>query len=536
MTYSSAKPARDQQPLQTTTWTVAMVRRALQDLERGQYQRAAQLADAMTRDDRISGTLRTRVRGLLGLPRTFMPASETREPRRIALALEQDFELIAPDSVIAELMRWALLGGVAIAEHIWTRDPSSDGSSSRWIPTLKVWHPQFQYYRWDTRSWWLNTMDGPLEVKSGDGHWVTMSMGAERPWMEGLIRELAIPFLIRQFAMRDWARYSEVHGLPTKRASVPSSSSEDDRKLFFNSIRNLGSEAIIKMVQPPEGEKPFTFDLLEATASTWAGFQGLIQQMDSSIAISILGQNLTTEVKGGSRSAAQVHDRVRLDVLEADANALQQTLERQSIHYWHAVNYGGDAVKTVPGFVLEVEPPSDQKLAADTLNVVADLLPKLRAAGVNIQPILDEYNLELDATLPTPTPSPAPAPAPEQTPELMTAQGVLDLLMGKTGKTGTLASGDPSSVAPGMVAGQGFADQLVPLAKDAARDSVQPMLSRIVLALETADTLEDAREELLSAYSDLDETSLARVLEAAGMLSNLAGRLGALEDAKSKSA
>jgi phage gp29-like protein len=205
---NAMKPFRDTQPMHTTTWTVPMARNALNDLEMGYLHRAGMLADAMTRDDRIAAVLRTRVRALLGLDRTIISSSDIRPARKIAAALEQDFDLMAGEDTIAALMRWSVLLGVGIAEARWERVERT-GDTSRWIPRLKVWHPQFLQYRWDTSSWWLTTLDGMIEIQPGNGQWVVLQLASQRPWMEGLVRELAIPYLIRQFAMRDWARYSE---------------------------------------------------------------------------------------------------------------------------------------------------------------------------------------------------------------------------------------------------------------------------------------------------------------------------------------
>jgi phage gp29-like protein len=496
-------------PMTTTSWTVSQVRQALKDLETGYLHRAALLADAMTRDDRIGGTLRTRIRALLGLPRSFIPAADNRNAKKTAMALETDWRTIAPSNSIAAMMRWAILLGVSVAEHQWVK-LETQGDTSRWVPRLKIWHPQFLSYRWDTRSWWLATQDGPLEIEPNNGQWVVMTLASERPWMEGLVRELAIPYLIRQFAERDWSRYSEVHGLPTKIAKVPLSSTEDDRKLFFRSLSNLGGEAIVKIVQQEQGQPGFDVTLLEATGNSWAGFQGLIRQMDSSIAISVLGQNLTTEVKGGSFAAANVQDKTKQDVLEADAELIMDTINAQTVPWWTSVNVGLPSL-IAPRVFIDSTPPEDSKLRAETVSAQAKAVADLKAVGVELQPFLNEFGFQILE----------PAPNGPDNPQQLKTR-MLERLISKGGVQ--LAKAD------GFTSGQLHADELGDeLLESRVLKSDVTALERII---DEAEDYDDLRTKLLATYKDMKPEELRELMEQATLIANLAGRHAVLEDTR----
>lgn len=547
MDLTNLKPLRDGMSLQTITWTVPMARQALQELEMGMMHRSAILADSMTRDDRVSATLRTRTRALLGLPRSIMPTDETRVAKKIATALETDFDVIAPEQTIAALMRWAVLLGVSVAELIWEQHEFSDGSS-RWIPRLKVWHPQFLSYRWDTQSWWLSTQDGQIEIKAGTGQWLILEMGSQRPWMEGLVRELAIPYLIRQFAMRDWARYSEVHGQPTKIAKVPNSSTKDDQELFFKSIRNLGREALVKMVQSTDSSTPgYAFDLLEAKANTWTGFQGLIKQMDSSIAISVLGQNLTTEVSGGSRSAAEVHERKELDIIEADVAVLKNHLEQQLILHWVNINYGDTALS--PKLVFKTTPDADAKMISENYSAKAKALSDLQNIGIEITPVLAELGLQRDPDFTnsarffeyhfkfgimtknevraalglTPVTGGdefvAEVVAPSVPPTSLASKTLEKLML--TNKI-NLSSSD------GFTNGQMYADEI----GDELLETgiLEPDLITLQKIIANAEDYDDLRAKLLEAYSQMNPDNLRELLQKAVLVADFAGRHAVLED------
>jgi phage gp29-like protein len=490
------KPLRDSMPIQTITWTVPLARHALQELEMGYLNQAAMLADSMTRDDRISATLRTRTRALLGLPRAFVPVADTRAARKTATTLETDFDVIAPEETITALMRWAVLLGVAVAELVWER--KVQGDSSRWIPRLKVWHPQFLYYRWDTRTWQIQTQDGIKEVVAGNGQWLLLQLGSQRPWMEGLVRELTIPYLARQFAIRDFLRYSEFHGQPTKIAKVPTNSTEEDRKLFFNSIRRLGREPLIKMVQPSDKSADgYDFSYLEAKANTWTGFRALIDQMDTSIAISVLGQNLTTQVNGGSRSAAEVHERKEFDVVKSDVALLETALYEQVFKWWMSVNFGSlDA----PWLKHDTEPAEDAKLRAETLNIIADVIPKLRAANIDTAPLLAAYDLQALETV-------APPPASKLNLKLVSTQFA-----------------DNS----GLVNGQLYTDDISDGLINAGL--LESDLQAIQNIIANATDYDGLRAALLEKYKDMNPEQLRELLEQALTLTNFAGRLAVQDD------
>jgi phage gp29-like protein len=321
--------------------SVQLVQGALTDLENGTFLNAAILCDATGRDDRISATLAARVNGVLSLPLEFEAGIDgSAKADAVAKEAEAQWPSMFPESELSKLIRWGRFVGIAPGEIVWnTRDTAA---GKRWIPKLEVWHPQFLTWRWDWRDYALITQsDGVQRMGDSPGRWFTYCPnGRYLAWQTGLIRALAIPFLIRWWAYRDWARYSEKHGMPIFKAVVPKKADEIVKERYFNSMAALGAENTIKCEQDETTGRGYDAQLLEPTANTWAGFQGLINQCDSSIAILMLGQNLTTEVKGGSRSAAEVHERVRADFLRADAVTLSSFLRESVLKPWAAFNFG----------------------------------------------------------------------------------------------------------------------------------------------------------------------------------------------------
>jgi phage gp29-like protein len=265
-----------------------------------------------------------------------------------------------------------------VAEIFW--DTTEPGS---WSPRLKVWDPRYLYWRWDTRSFWLITLDGQVEVTPGDGHWLLYCPdGYARGWMSGLVRSLALLFLIRRWATRDWARHSETLGQTIKKAVVPSEASPEDKAAFEADLRSLGAEGLVRVAKDANGNG-FDFSLVEAASQSWDGFRQLIAMADECIAVDVLGQNLTTSMKaGGSYAAASIHDQIRRDRLESDARSLGDCLREQVVRPWTVWNYGDESL--VPWTTWSTKAPEDRAGTAQIMNTLGDALTKLKSAGLNV--------------------------------------------------------------------------------------------------------------------------------------------------------
>lgn len=389
--------------------SLSMVKCALRDLEQGNLQRAAQLADMMGRDDRVSGCLDVRTLGLLGLPLTFEGAGDARRKSAVSRTVEEAWWTWCPEAELAELLRWGLRIGVALGEIVWEL-------GEKWTPRLKVWHPAALTWRWDLGCFQVQTMDGPINVTPGDGKWILFApFGAQRSWMGGLVRRLAIPWLIRQWGWRDWARYSEVHGQPTRVARTPAGASSAARAAFLADVASLGTDPTIDLPQGPNKDTPgWDVTLLEAAADGWESFDGLLAKTETSIAIAVLGQNLSTEVKGGSYAATKVHDAVRGDLIRYDAENLATCLRQQLLMPWALYNLGDPVLAPWPRW--DTEPPEDEQALAQRDKTTAEAVATFQAAGapVDVRAYLEERGYPLLAEDPEPTPTPAPTPGTTQ--------------------------------------------------------------------------------------------------------------------------
>jgi phage gp29-like protein len=399
-------PVETWTPEVLTHWMVPGVREAIEQHENGVFQASALLADQLRRDPRICATLDTRVLGALGLPYSTNPADVRAEKRAqdIADRVHAWWFLAMPESTLAEAMRWLLLMGFVVGEIVGV---DIDGEM---LPRLVVHHPQFVEF-WpyaiggDPPGWYLQTRGGRIRITPGDGRWFLATLGGERPWMNGLVRTLAEVWVARKLCFRDWNRRSEVEGVGVRVAEVPDNAKPEHVDAFFSAVSRLGAETTLKL------RTGYKFDLKAVQLSASQAFEQLISRCDMEITLAILGQNLTTQVDGGSYAAASVHARVQLDRLEADIEILTTVLREQVIKPWGRYNVEGWTDEIAPWPCWDTAPPDDKQKVAQSYLTLSQALPSLMTAGIDIAPLLERFGLKKGAEPTKPEPQVAPPAA-----------------------------------------------------------------------------------------------------------------------------
>jgi len=360
-------------------WDVPTALSALDNHSLGQFYQSALLADAMGIDDAYDAVVNTRILGLISRPFCLVPSrrGDGRKAKLACRILTDRWDEIFPEDVLSQLMRSYLEMGFSPAQPIWRYD------EKLLIPQIQIWHPSTLYFDIPTRHYVANTMEGPAYIRPGDGKWILLTpWGSYRGWMRGAVRACVIPFLARQYALRDWARYNEVHGMPIKLAKMPARATADDKQTFTNAIANLGNESVVGLPQgvgDADGSESFDLSLLEAKADTHDSFMNLISKCEERIAIRMLGQNLTTNIDGGSFAAANVHDRVRLDYTRFDAKAMG-VLADQVLRAFCQFNFG-DA-DLAPDMRWDTSPPEDKASRAKSLSDFGVALQSFKSVGV----------------------------------------------------------------------------------------------------------------------------------------------------------
>jgi hypothetical protein len=317
-------------------WTVDMIRCALRAHMWGMFEQSGQLVDAVLGDDRVQATLGSRISGLFGREVRFRPANDGADARQCLDSWVTCWPALATAACMTEMQAYSILMGQEPGQLVWGEYEGVD-----YAPQLRPWHIRYTYYNWSLRKLVALSQDGALAIIPGNGKWVLHApYGDYRGWIRGAIRAVAEPWLMRHWALRDWARFSEVHGMPIKKATVPASAAQDQRDAYEAALSQLATETTVMVSEGNDGMNRYDLELLEAKDTAWEAFPGLRDHCDMAIVLSLLFQNLTTEVKGGSFAATTAHMDIRSGGIQYDNAAWRWTIRQQIARPFAWLNYG----------------------------------------------------------------------------------------------------------------------------------------------------------------------------------------------------
>lgn len=395
-------------------WDPDAIQAAEMQCSQGNLRMAAELCHALLADERIASNLGTLTRGLLGTELSFEPGAGRRRGTAVrALEVEEDWLSMADEATLAELLLWGVLLGVAVAKLT-----PYTGPSGRLLLKVEPWDPR--WLRWDdpTQRWMITTASGAEVPVETDGRWLLLTPhGAHRPWERGIYRILARWWLLKRYAREDWMRHSEVKAqgvlvaFGTEGAKVPGQ--KDDltarqRLRLADQLKGLGRDAALVL---PRG---LDMKLVESQAKNYETFEKQIDMANAGISIGILGQNLTTEVKGGSFAAAKVHAEVADFLRRAYAEVLSTTTHFQLLAFWALWNFG--SALAAPWASWKTDPEGDAKVLGDAMKSFGEGLVALETR-VPAGYALDTEALFAKAGFPLkklPTPAPPTALPPLQ--------------------------------------------------------------------------------------------------------------------------
>lgn len=361
-----------------TEWDPRRIRGALRSNLIGDFYSPGMLCDEILGDDRVQATMGSRVAGLMSCEPIFEPANDSSAAREVCDSFADCWPSLGSYGSQGWMQAYYVMMGWSSAQLVW------DTSGPIWRPHMRPWHPVYTYYHWTLRRYIALSQGGQVAIEPGNGKWVLHApWGEYRAWVFGALRACAEPWLGRHYAYRDWMRFSEVHGIPIKRAKCPASASAEQRSDFEKRLLNLPSETTVLLARGLEGtNSDYDLDLLEATDTAWESFPGLIDRSDMSIVLAILFQNLTTEVTGGSFKATTSHMDIRQQGVERDDLAWTQTTY-QITRPFSLINYG-DA-DLAPRVRRDVQSSETHKQNATLAMNLAMAVNYMRISGIRLK-------------------------------------------------------------------------------------------------------------------------------------------------------
>jgi phage gp29-like protein len=329
----------------------------LKNAEDGDILAQSELFEAMeVRDAYLDGLLNQRKAGVTSCRYELIPGDDSSQAQAAAEFCQK---------VVDEVPYWtdrvndlldAIPKGFACLEILW------ETSEKSWRPRDLTFRPQ----RW----WTLDQSDRNKLLLRDDKDWKGREINplnfiqhvhhARSGSLDraGLSLACTRPFLVRNYAIKDWLAFAEVFGMPVRLGKLPQGASDADAKLLWEAFKSLGHDAAGMI---PAGAE-ITFPNVNVTTNA-DFFAKLREGSGQEMTICILGQLLTTGGEtGGSYALGQVHQNARWDLVDSDAKRLDETLNRRLFAPISALNFGPDVAP--PVYRTTVEAPEDLESGA----------------------------------------------------------------------------------------------------------------------------------------------------------------------------
>ncbi len=483
---------------------VAAILREAETPGHGASERYVELAEVMEeRDLHYLGTLQVRRRRVAQIGVTVEPVSDAADDVRDADLVRAFLGRADLEDELIDLLD-ALGKGYSVCEILW------DHSEGQWVPQRLEWRlPQWFDFDRDTGAR-LMQREGGAWAELAPWKYVTHTARAKAglPIRGGLARVAAWAWLIKRYALHDWARFLEVYGHPFRLGRYDAGSTDADRQVLYRAVRELGVDmaAII-----PDS---MSVELVSAQGSTANAeiYRDLITYLDNQVSIAVLGQTLTTQPgASGSYALGQVHQLVREDIERSDGRQLAATLRRDLAIPMIQLNHGPRPA--YPRTAIERISDPDMKLIAESLEKLVPLGLRVRAdqvrtwLGLDAPDDDDEVLAAPRAAAPPGAPPPDAPDPPEPPPARARDAG---------GASGRAADGDGDDAGP------------VPAMVAQARDTLGPLVDARIAAIRAGlgavETWGQAGGWLDAAAADPDLGAIVAALTPALIAAHLAGR------------
>ena len=215
----------------------------------------------------------------------------------------------------------------------------------------------------------LVTPDEPIYgMELPPGKFIIFRYGARSglPSRTGLLRPVALAWLIKAYTLKDWIIYNERYAQPFRLGKFPQGATEDQQAMLKKAIQALGTDGAAIL---PE---TMLVELVETKTKGQAEYQTLATYCDNLISKAILGQTLTTESgEKGSYALGKVHTQVRYDLREADGRALGECLRRDLLTPLVRWNFGFEAL--VPYWKFKTDVGEDLQARAEVYKKLVEM-------------------------------------------------------------------------------------------------------------------------------------------------------------------
>lgn len=357
--FDPARLAREINPPKTGpsvyAWTLPEIVSARDAQMRGQFVRAARLAESMRTDDAIYVARTNRLAPQQSIEVALIPAKAARGE---SIANEAD-GLFGPEGVgllaetIADIHSCLLDHEIAFACTVAT--PREDGSRVDF--SVKAW--PIEFVRWDAYqgAFVTQTEDGLEEIIThGDGRWTIFCRHEIEPFKHATLLPASLVWARHAFAIRDWAKGSVSHGNAKVVGELPEGvplQNEDglteQASAFLELLKAIANEDTPTGIRPSGSKTEF----ITNSSTAWQVWNELVQNAEKAAARIYLGTDGILGAQGGAPGVdIQALFGVAATLVEGDLECLEQGFKTGILEPWTAINFGDSTLAPTRKYLL----------------------------------------------------------------------------------------------------------------------------------------------------------------------------------------
>jgi len=372
----------------------------------GDVYRQSELFEEMEeKDTHLFSELQTRKNAVLGLDYDIIPYSESAEDKKISeFCGDVIFNLPDFEEALLDLLD-ALGKGYSLSESLWEIDGSKAIITGlRWIHAKRA-----VFYERGAADPQAKSFEAPKVTTAAEPF-----NGEEMPPFKlvyhrykarsgydtraGVLRVCAWMYLFKNYSLKDWVAFAEVFGMPLRLGKYEPGAGREEKDALITAVRSLGSDAAGIISKNTEIEFVETMK----NAGTNNLYETLANFCNKEMSKAILGQTATTEGTPGKLGNEGAQDKVRSDLIKADAEALARTMRFQVLRPLAGYNFGWD--KPLPWLKIQYVPPED-------LNMLSEVYRNIWSMGqeISAEHVSERFKIPLpqkgEKVLPPPMPT-----------------------------------------------------------------------------------------------------------------------------------
>lgn len=330
-------------------------------------------------DPHLKSVVDVRKVGVTSLPTLIQPGDDSERAAMIARWVEWWLAEIGQDKYFIDggflRDRLGLLSavpyGISTMEIVW-------GDNGGWLVPRDLLHrhPRMFKFTWENE---LRLASGAYDTQGTAVPEMkflvfTPYTEFENPYGIPALQSVYFYSVFKRTGYRFWSVFLDKFGSPTLVAKHPKNATDPEINKIYDIIAAYQQETGVII---PED---FVVEMLEAKRSGGASYGEFIDSCNREVSKGILGQNLTTEVSGGSYAAANVHMMIRADILENDAR-LEMTAWDRLIRWAVDLNFADE--KPYPKFIIRTDAAGDTRTRLEVIRQLASLGYPLSRKQIN---------------------------------------------------------------------------------------------------------------------------------------------------------